>query len=152
MAAVVRFDPLATLAALDSEFDALMRRTLSTSAQAWVPAADITREGPDTLVTLEIPGVPAGAVGVEVVNRTLVISGSRPEPVRGEGTQEMRREIRRGEFSRQFRLPEHVTAADVTATCVDGLLTVRVANTTPPAPVPTRIEVNGTAATVATAA
>jgi len=149
MAAVVRFDPFTTLATLDSEFDALVRRTLSAAPNAWVPAADITREGNDTVVTLEIPRVPAAEVTVEVINRTLVISGTRPEPVRAEGAQEMRREIRRGEFSRQFRLPEHVTASDVSAAAAEGVLTVRVANTTPPAPVPTRIEVATAAEPVA---
>lgn len=130
MSAVVRFAPLRTL-------------TVGNSAPAsgWVPAADIVEDGYDTVITLAVPGVNPQDVAVEVRDHTLFISGARSEQV-AEGASVVRREIRKGSFSRAFALPEHVTAESVSAEYTNGLLAVRVAGVRQPEPQPVRIPVN----------
>jgi len=141
MSSVVRFKPLFE-AGLDAAFDDLVRRTLAEPATAsWVPAADIVQVGEDAVITLEIPGVTAEDVEIEVKDRSLVVRGRRPQPNHGEGEPKvMRQEIRRGEFSRGFRLPAHVGPDAVQASYDAGLLTVRVSGAQP-APVTRRVPI-----------
>ena len=136
---IVRFTPSFDV---DSAFDDLVRRSLGTTA-TWSPAADIHHEGPDAVITLELPGVSPGDVEIEVKDRTLIVSGRREQA--GDDSEEsgirvLRREIRRGSFSRTFRLPAHVTPEAVRASYDNGMLTVRV-NGAQPAPVSQRISI-----------
>lgn len=142
MTTVMRMNPWAAFGPVDADFDNLVRKAFGTSS-AWVPAADVTREGADAVVTLEIPGVKIDDVTVEVKDRHLVISGVREERSFDEEADAgvIRREIRSGEFSRSFRLPTHVTADGVSATYENGLLHVRVTGVRKPEPQPTRIPI-----------
>jgi len=142
MTTVMRMNPWAAFGPVDADFDTLVRKAFGTSS-AWVPAADITREGADAVITLEIPGVRVDEVSVEVQDRHLVISGVREErSFDAEADMGViRREIRHGEFTRSFRLPNHVTAEAVSATYEDGLLHVRVEGIRKPEPQPTKIPV-----------
>ena len=70
---MVRFTPAFDV---DSAFDDLVRRSLG-SAATWSPAADIHLEGPDAVITLEVPGVSAGDVELEVKERSLIVRGKR---------------------------------------------------------------------------
>jgi len=145
MTSVVRMNPWAGFGPVDSEFDSLVRKAFSSSS-TWVPAADVTREGADAVIALEVPGVKASDVTVEVKDRHLVITGSRQERVFDEDSDAgvIRREIRTGEFTRSFRLPAHVSAEAVSAHYEDGLLHVRVTGVRKPELEPTRIPVTTT--------
>ena len=137
---IVRFAPSFDV---DSAFDDLVRRTLG-AADHWTPAADIHVEGPDAVITLEIPGVSAGNVDIEVKDRALIVRGSRESTQVNQddeqGTRVLRREIRRGAFSRAFRLPAHVAPDAVSASYDAGMLTIRVSGAQP-APVSQRISI-----------
>jgi HSP20 family protein len=145
MTTVMRMNPWAGFGPVDSEFDSLVRRALGPSS-SWVPAADVTREGSDAIITLEVPGVKPSEVTVEVKDRHLVITGARDERTYDEDADAgvIRREIRTGEFTRSFRLPAHVTADAVSAHYEDGLLHVRVSGVRKPEPEPTRIPITTT--------
>jgi HSP20 family protein len=150
MAIAVRtsWDPFTTLVRqLDGEFDAIVRRAFTGSAPAragFVPAADVARDGNDAVITLELPGVSATDVDVEVAEHTLRISGQRREERSSDGQGVLIREIRSGSFRREFALPKHVTPEDVEAEQADGLLRIRVRNVTAPKPEPRKIEVRAT--------
>lgn len=137
---MVRFTPGFDV---DSAFDDLVRRSLG-SAATWSPAADIHLEGPDAVITLEVPGVAAGDVELEVKERSLIVRGKRSQTTVDEGEEHgrrvLRREIRRGEFSRAFRLPAHVAPDAVRASYDNGMLTIRVVGAQP-APVSQRISI-----------
>ena len=136
MSAVMRFKPFFE-SGFDAAFDDLVRRTLTDAGTAsWVPAADIVQEGEDAIITLEVPGITAEDVEIEVKDRSLVVRGRRPA-VEREDAKVLRQEIRRGEFSRGFRLPAHVGPDAVRASYDAGLLTIRISGAQP-APV-TRI-------------
>lgn len=153
MAVAVRsmWDPFTALVRqMDADFDVLMRRTFGGEAgrvAGFVPAADVSKVGNDVLVTLELPGVDVeNDVNVEVAEGRLVVSGRRSE----ERTAEeeggvLVREIRSGEFRREFALPEHVTADQVDAEYDKGLLRIRVRDVAKPATEPKRIQVHSIA-------
>jgi HSP20 family molecular chaperone IbpA len=117
-----------------AEFDALVRNafgpvaTRPTNQSArFVPAAEISRDGDDALVRVELPGLDiANDVSVEVDRGLLVVSGERRDERTGERDGRSLRELRYGSFSRSFTLPTHVTADAVSASYDAGVLNVRV--------------------------
>ncbi|MFR9729090.1 Hsp20/alpha crystallin family protein [Saccharopolyspora sp. MS10] len=119
---------------LDREFDALVRSAFTgrgPSARAFVPAADVLRDGTDLVFRLELPGVDVDRdVAVEVADGTLKVSGSRDTGARSEEDAEapkvLARELRDGSFERSFRLPKGVTGEQVEADYDKGVLEVRV--------------------------
>lgn len=120
------------------EFDSLIRQTFgSTPAGGFHPAAEVTRDGDDAVVRLELPGVDVSRdVTVEVLDHRLVLRGERRDEhteQEGDGGRTVR-EFRYGSFRRAFRLPGHVTAGDVSASYDAGVLTVRVAGVHASAP------------------
>src|SRR5690625_4768567 len=94
---------------MDRDFDKLVRRSFGgrNSAQGFVPAANVTREGTDVVLQLELPGIDASDVDVEVSENRLVISGKREDETEQEQSGVLVREIRSGEFRREFALPDH---------------------------------------------
>ena len=146
MSSVMRLRPFGGLeSGVESAFDDLVRRTFGdASAAVWTPAADVTREGEDAVITLELPGIAPGDVEIEVRDRSLIVRGRRESVNRSEqdaaGVRVLRQEIRRGEFSRAFRLPAHVSADAVHASYDHGMLTIRVAGAQP-APVSRRVPI-----------
>jgi HSP20 family molecular chaperone IbpA len=114
----------------DNLVRALMRPatvTHSVRPAVFAPAAEITYDGNDAVVRIEIPGVDAdNDVSVEVDGRNLTVRGERrDEHTREKGTRTLR-EMRYGSFRRTFRLPERIDAEAITATHDNGVLTVRV--------------------------
>ena len=147
MSTVVRMNPWSACGAVDADFENLVRKAFGTQT-AWVPPADIERDGNDAVVTLEIPGVSPEDVNVEVKDRHLTISGERGQRGASDNDDEnvsvIRREIRHGEFARSFRLPAHITPEAVSANYRNGLLEVRVSGVRQPDPEPARIPVTTT--------
>jgi HSP20 family protein len=150
MAIAVRgsaWDPFATLVRhTDSDFDALVRRafgpTRRSATTGFVPAADVTRDGDDVVVTLALPGVDVEKdVDVEVREGRLAITGRRAEKAESDEGGVLVREIRSGEFRREFTLPRGVTADRVEADYDRGLLKVRVREVVRPAAQPAKVKV-----------
>jgi HSP20 family protein len=134
MAIAVRgsaWDPFTTLVRqFDTDFDALVRRSFGPTRRpgtGFVPAADVTRDGDDLVVTLALPGVDvAKDVDVEVTEGRLAVIGRQGERTESDRDGVLVREIRSGQFRREFALPKGVTAEQVEADYDKGLLTVRV--------------------------
>jgi HSP20 family protein len=162
MARIPSWDPFTTLARLDQDFDALVRRTWGrdpgspgnaaggTVAQApgrtagYVPAIEMRTDGADVVITLELPGVDVSSdVDIEVAEGRLTISGQRRDhsEERDEGRKVLVRELRYGSFRREFALPEGVTAEHVAASYDQGLLQVRVREVSKPARPPQKVAI-----------
>lgn len=94
------------------------------------PAAEITRDGDDAVVRLELPGIDIDKdVTVELDGGRLVVRGERRDEhaeTDAENTRTLR-EVRYGAFRRSFAVPAHVTGDAVSASYDAGVLTVRVA-------------------------
>lgn len=165
MARTPSWDPFTTLARLDQDFDALVRRTWgrgpgATAAPAgpsarslgrtagYVPAIEMRADGADVVITLELPGVDvARDVDIEVAEGRLTISGQRRDrnDERDEGGKVLVRELRYGSFRREFALPEGVTAEHVDASYDQGLLEVRVREVSKPALPPQKVAIRSAA-------
>lgn len=151
------WDPFTTLARLDQDFDALVRRTWAGSAPpaaspagrtaGFVPAVEMRADGADVVITLELPGVDVSKdVDIEVAEGRLTISGhrrDRQEELEG-GGKVLVRELRYGSFRREFALPEGVTAEHVDATYDQGLLEVRVREVSKPVLPPQKVAIRST--------
>ncbi len=131
---VTRFDPFTVLSRMDREFDELVRRGFPGPRErrgtmaGFVPAVEVVRDGGDVVVRVELPGVDVERdVAIEVDAGKLVISGERRDArqeEQGEGV--LVRELRYGQFRREFALPPGVSPEQVEATYDSGLLDVRV--------------------------
>ncbi|GGM76080.1 hypothetical protein GCM10012275_53480 [Longimycelium tulufanense] len=143
------WDPFTSLVRqMDREFDSLVRRAFGpgagTEVTGFVPAANIAREGSDVVITLELPGIDVERdVDVEVAGGRLVISGRRTEEHEDTEGGLVVRELRSGEFRREFALPEDVSADRVEADYDRGLLRVRVRDIARPAVSPAKIKIRG---------
>ncbi len=100
------------------------------TATGFRPAAEITKDGDDAVVKLELPGIDIDKdVTVELDSGHLVVRGERRDEhaETDADTNRTLREVRYGAFRRSFAVPAHVTSEAVTATYDAGVLTVRVA-------------------------
>lgn len=107
---------------VDAWFDRLVGRP--GNGQRTMPM-DAYRRGNDLWVHIDLPGVPADSVEVDVERNVLTVSAQRtwqPE----EGDQVYLAERHRGTFRRQVHLGEGLDAAAIEATYQDGVLVLRI--------------------------
>jgi HSP20 family protein len=147
MAIAVRgsaWSPFTTLVRqFDADFDNLVRIRTTT----FRPAADVTKDGNDVVVTLALPGVDVDKdVDIEVTEGRLAITGRNAEKTDQERNGTLIREIRTGQFRREFSLPRGVTADRIEADYDKGLLKVRVREVIAQPTQPAKIKVRNQAA------
>jgi HSP20 family protein len=162
MARTPSWDPFTTLARLDQDFDALVRRTWGNNrgpspaaggrprgaTAGYVPAIEMRADGADVVITLELPGVDVDRdVDIEVAEGRLTISGERRDrnEERDQSGKVLVRELRYGSFRREFALPEGVTAEHVDAHYDRGLLEVRVREVSKPVMPPQKVAIRSAA-------
>jgi len=112
-----------------AEFDALVRTSLAPleRPRAFVPASELTRDGDDAVVKLELPGLDVtNDVSVELDRGRLVVHGERRQEKTETQSGTTLRELRYGSFRRSFALPAHVTADAISASYDAGVLSVRI--------------------------
>ncbi len=134
----------------ESLFDFPRRRTFAggASLRPFVPAADVVVTDDDVKVFLDLPGFTADDVEIQLVDDVLTIRGERalPYSTDGEPLPWLRLERGYGKFERILGVPKGLDPDAVSATMVDGVLTLHIPK--PEARKPRRIEI----ATGATAA
>ena len=92
------------------------------------PAVEVTKDGDDAVIRVDLPGVDvAKDVTVEVDRGRLVVRGERRDERAEERDGRKISEVRYGSFHRSFALPAHITNDAVSAGYDAGVLTVRVA-------------------------
>jgi HSP20 family protein len=101
----------------------------------WAPLADVRETSQAFIAQVELPGIKAEQVVVEIVDGDLVVRGERPyerglEPGEQgpEAIEPVYHLIERahGTFARRFPLPPGVDSESVTACLSEGLLTITV--------------------------
>jgi len=97
-----------------------------TTAGDWIPAVDIIENDNALMVKVELPGVEAKDVAVNIDNNVLTLKGERriEKEVKNENYHRMERAY--GTFARSIDLPTFVDAENVKAEFKNGLLTVTV--------------------------
>ena len=103
------------------------------------PALDIIEEENRVLVNVELPGLAANDVDVQVDGDLLTISGEFGSTEEEEGTRYHYRERRQGAFKRSLRLAENLDTGNIEATFEQGVL--RLAISRLPEAQPRRIKI-----------
>lgn len=91
------------------------------------PRVDVKENGQHLLVTVELPGMDAKDVEVELDRNFLLLKGKKDETKEEKGETFYRRERRFGSFERQVPLPWDIDATTkIDASFKNGVLTVNV--------------------------
>jgi HSP20 family protein len=94
------------------------------AASAAFPPAELWGAGDELVLRALLPGVPKGALRIDVDGDELTLAGERPAAP--EGTHPLRSERERGPFERRFRLPWRADAESAVAVLQDGVLELRL--------------------------
>ena len=92
----------------------------------WKPAAMVVESDEAFVLRLEIPGVTADSLDVDLDGEYLTISAERPAPATAEGHKVLMAEVPWGRFNRRFRLGSEVDRDAVSAALREGLLEITV--------------------------
>src|SRR2546423_14376617 len=112
---LMRWDPFTALARLDDEFDDLVRRSFGAASYQYVPAVEMSTEGNDVVITLELPGVDVDDIDIEVAEGRLTISGERRDTREEIMGKVLVRVLRYGGFRLPSPAPEGVHSEKVEA-------------------------------------
>ncbi len=127
--ALIRWQPFREIDALQREmnrlFDSLTADMPSFSATgAFIPPAEL-HETPEAIhLKLEVPGIDANDLDIQVSADAVSVSGERKSESSTEDKGVKRTEFRYGRFQRVFQLPARIQNDNVTADYKDGILTI----------------------------
>ncbi|MBE9088428.1 Hsp20/alpha crystallin family protein [Microcystis aeruginosa LEGE 11464] len=127
--ALIRWEPFREVESLQKEMNRLFDRLVPTDVGngekmglSFIPAAEITETPEAVQLKLEIPGMEAKDLNVEVTADSLTINGERKSEIKTEEEGFTRTEFRYGKFHRVIPLPVQVDNSNVTAEYKDGIL------------------------------
>lgn len=106
-----------------------MGRTAQQFVGNWGPAVDVYEDKDSVLVRAELPGMKKENIDLTLQEGVLTISGERKETGRPQEATVYRSERLEGRFQRSLTLPAPVNADKVSATYLDGVLTVTLPKT-----------------------
>ena len=120
------WDPLQ---AVRDEVETLWSHVFGDRASNWlgtmqIPPLDLVETAESIEVKVDLPGIKASDINVQINNNVLTISGQRIEESKKDTATCHRMERRIGEFSRSVTLPVPVDENKIDAQCRDGILTV----------------------------
>ena len=127
--ALIRWEPFREVESLQKEMNRLFDRLVPTDVGngekmglSFIPAAEITETPEAVQLKLEIPGMEAKDLNLEVTADSLTINGERKSEIKTEEEGFTRTEFRYGKFHRVIPLPVRVDNSNVTAEYKDGIL------------------------------
>ena len=127
--ALIRWEPFREVESLQKEMNRLLDRIVPTDVGngekvglSFIPAAEITETPEAVQIKLEIPGMEAKDLNLEVTANSLTINGERKSEIKTEEEGFTRTEFRYGKFHRVIPLPVQVDNNNVTAEYKDGIL------------------------------
>jgi HSP20 family protein len=138
------FDSVAPLFELSRDVERMLGARESIQA-TFLPAADVIVTDDDVMVTMDVPGLRAEDLSIELHDDTLTVRGERPYPYAdgaGDGQHRAWRRIERGfgKFERVLRVTKGLDPDSITASLNDGVLTLLLPK--PQEQRPRRIEIN----------
>lgn len=95
----------------------------SEEEMGWMPASEISENGKQYVVTMEVPGVDMKKLDISFTDGVLRIKGEKKSET-GEDECCYCSERYSGSFERSFRIPGEVKGDDIEATYKDGILRV----------------------------
>ena len=125
---LVRWQPFSEIDSLQKEmnrlFDTLTPRDRDTDriSSAFIPAAEMSETEDAVHLKLEIPGMNAEDLDIQVSAEAISISGERKSETKTEEKGMTRSEFSYGSFSRVIPLPSRIEHTNVKAEYKDGIL------------------------------
>jgi HSP20 family protein len=98
-------------------------------AGAMVPALDVSETDTVIDVRMDLPGITAKDIDIQVNGNLLTVSGERKEEKEEKGKAVHRGERSYGQFFRSVTLPSNVIESEVAAEYKDGVLTIKLPKT-----------------------
>jgi HSP20 family protein len=126
--AIIRYNPWQEMNALQRQLNRLFDDALMPDSwgdfgnMAKVPAAELTETEEALHLKLEIPGMEAKDLDIQVTVDHVSISGERKSETKSEEKGVTRSEFRYGKFSRVIPLPARIQNTNVRAEYKDGIL------------------------------
>lgn len=126
---MIKFDPFRELRTLNDEMNKLFNVVPAVergefARGAWSPSVDIFEDQDRLIVEAELPGMKREDFEISVENNILTLKGERKFEKKTEGDNYHRVERSYGSFTRQFTLPQTITADGATADFDNGVLRV----------------------------
>lgn len=90
----------------------------------WTPAVRVVDQGDDYVLHMQLPGVAAENLDIQVTREAVVITGARKAPAVAEGQKLLFDDLRYGTFRRVVTLPEAIQNGNVQADFSNGLLSL----------------------------
>lgn len=98
------------------------------SARLWSPPADVYKAPGGWVVKIELAGVSADELEIEIEGHDLIVRGCRRDTVRSEGYVCQQIEITYSRFEKMVRFPCPIQGARIESDYSDGLLILRLAS------------------------
>ena len=95
----------------------------------WAPAAEVYETPGDYIVNIEVPGLSEEEVNCQVINNTLIVSGSRRFRRVTEDARYHASERVYGAFERLFPLPRYVNSEKLKTTFAHGMIEIAMPKT-----------------------
>jgi HSP20 family protein len=126
---VIKYDPFRELRGLHDEMSRLFSGVAPSDGNefargAWTPRVDIFEEKDNLIVEAELPGLSRDDFEISVENNVLTLKGERKFEKKDDKDNFHRVERSYGSFTRQFTLPQTITADGATADFDNGLLRI----------------------------
>ncbi len=125
---LIRWEPFREIDTLQREmnrlFDSIGTSSLDKEKRnlGFVPPAEMTETADAVHLRLEVPGMQAKDLDIEVTAESVAISGERKEETKTEEKGMTRSEFRYGQFRRVISLPARINNQNVKAEYKDGIL------------------------------
>ncbi len=125
---LIRWEPFREIDTLQREmnrlFDSIGTSSLDKEKRnlGFVPPAEMTETADAVHLRLEVPGMEAKDLDIEVTAESVAISGERKEETKTEEKGMTRSEFRYGQFRRVISLPARINNQNVKAEYKDGIL------------------------------
>lgn len=126
--AIIRYSPFREIDLLQRQFDRfiddvfLPKYNRSNKSENLTPAVEMTETPEAVHLKLEIPGIEAKDLDIQVTQDTVSISGERHQETTAETDGKTSTEFYYGKFQRVLSLPTAVQNNNVTAEYKDGIL------------------------------
>jgi len=120
MSTLLTWNPWQELNALQSQLDRDFVK---------VPAAELRLDKEAVYLRLELPGIEAKDLDIEVTEKAVSISAERKAEHKNEGNGTFKSEFHYGKFHRVIPLPARVQNTNVTADYKDGILNLTLPKT-----------------------
>jgi HSP20 family protein len=123
--AIVRYNPWQEMNSIQRQLNHLFNEAMTPSELSnlnKIPAAELTETEDAIHLKLEIPGMEAKDLNIQVMADRVAIAGERKSKTKTEENGKTRSEFHYGKFQRVIPLPARIQNTNVTADYKDGIL------------------------------